>query len=251
MILTLATVCLAGFLAATVDAIAGGGGLISLPALLLAGIPPQLALGTNKFASTTASFNSSFTFARSGKVYFPLVKRQVLFTFLGACLGVWSVLHIGTDFLNKIVFFLILLVGIYTVVRKDLGMEDHFQGLKPSGTALGIVFAFVLGFYDGFFGPGTGSFLIFAFIALYGFDFVSASANAKVLNFTSNLASLLLFAWMGKIVYLYALPMALAMITGSRLGTRLAVGRGVSLVKPVFLTMSLLVAVKLVWQVLR
>lgn len=243
-------ICIFGFLAAAVDAIAGGGGLISLPALLLVGVPPHLALGTNKFASTMASFNSSVTFARSGKVHFPLVKWQVLFTFLGACLGVWSVLRVNSDFLNKIVFILIIFVGIYTIVHKNLGMDDHFHGLKLSSIILGISFAFALGFYDGFFGPGTGSFLIFAFMTIYGFDFVSASANSKVLNFTSNLAALILFAWNGKILYLYGIPMALAMIIGSRVGTRLAITRGATLVKPIFLTMSLVVAIKLVWQAL-
>lgn len=250
MLLSLTVLCILGFLAAAVDAIAGGGGLISLPALLLVGVPPHLALGTNKFASTTASLNSSLTFARSGRVHFPLVKWQIPFTFLGASLGVLAVLHVNPDFLNKIVLVLILFVGIYTIAHKNLGMEDHFQGLKSSNIFYGIAFALLLGFYDGFFGPGTGSFLIFAFITIYQFDFVSASANAKVLNFTSNLASLILFAWNNKIVYLYGIPMALAMIIGSRVGTRLAITRGANLVKPIFVTMSLLVAVKLIWQAL-
>lgn len=237
-----------GFLAAAVDAIAGGGGLISLPALLFAGVPPHLALGTNKFAATTASLNSALTFAHSGKVNFALVKWQIPFTFLGALLGVWAVLQVDSSFLNKAVLALVLLVGFYTVFHKNLGMEDNFKGLTKSNIAIGCLFAFTLGFYDGFFGPGTGSFLIFAFIAVYGFDFVSASANAKTLNFTSNIASLILFALNGKILYTYAIPMAIFMILGSRVGTKLALTRGARLVKPVFITMSLLVAVKLVYE---
>ncbi|AHF07492.1 TSUP family transporter [Desulfitobacterium metallireducens] len=248
MLSTIVIICIFGFLAAAVDAIAGGGGLISLPALLLVGIPPHLALGTNKFASTMGSFNSSITFARSGKVNFRLVKWLVPFTFLGACLGVWSVLRVSPDFLNKIVPILVLFVGIYSIIHKTLGIEDQFQGLKRSSILLGVTFSFALGFYDGFFGPGTGSFLIFAFITIYGFDFVSASANSKVLNFTSNLASLLLFAWNGKILYQYGIPMALSMLVGSQVGTRLAITRGARLVKPIFITMSLFVAFKLIWQ---
>lgn len=241
-------ICILGFLAAAVDAIAGGGGLISLPALLLVGIPPHLALGTNKFASSMGSLNSSIAFGRSGKVNFQVVKWLVPFTFLGACLGVWSVLRVSPDFLNKIVPILVIFIGIYSIVHKNLGLEDRFQGAKPSNILLGIACSLSLGFYDGFFGPGAGSFLIFAFIAIFGFDFVSASANSKVLNFTSNIVSLILFAWNGKILYQYGIPMAIAMIIGSQVGTRLAITRGARLVKPIFLMISLFVAVKLIWQ---
>jgi Predicted permeases len=248
MLLNLLLICILGFLAAAVDAIAGGGGLISLPALLVVGVPPHYALGTNKFAASLASLNSSITFARSGKVHFPLVKWQILFTFIGAILGVWAVLNVSSSFLNKAVLILILLVGIYTIIHKNLGLEDKFKGLTATNFIIGCLFALLLGFYDGFFGPGTGSFLIFAFITVYGFDFVAASANSKVLNFTSNFASLLLFAWNGKILYSYGIPMAGFMILGSFVGTRLAIQRGAKLVKPIFITMSLLVAAKLIYQ---
>jgi uncharacterized protein len=248
MWLNLLMISVLGFLAAAVDAIAGGGGLISLPALLMIGVPPHLALGTNKFAASMASLNSSITFARSGKVHFPLVKWQIPFTFIGAALGVWAVLSISSQFLNKAVLVLILIVGIYTMIHKNLGMENKFKGLTPLNLSSGCFFALVLGFYDGFFGPGTGSFLIFSFISIFGFDFVIASANSKVLNFVSNFASLLLFAWNGKILFLYGIPMAIFMIFGSLLGTKLAIHRGASLVKPIFITMSLLVAAKLIYQ---
>ncbi|MGC7872417.1 TSUP family transporter [Desulfosporosinus sp. SYSU MS00001] len=250
MWLNLLIISVLGFFAAAVDAIAGGGGLISLPALLVIGVPPHLALGTNKFAACTASLNSSITFARSGKVHVPLVKWQIPFTFIGALLGVWAVLSVSSQFLNKAVLVLVLIVGIYTILHKNLGMENKFQKLIPSKLIAGCFFALALGFYDGFFGPGTGSFLIFSFIALFGFDFVVASANSKVLNFVSNFASLILFAWNGKILFLYGIPMAISMILGSFLGTKLAIRRGAALVKPIFITMSLLVAVKLIAQYL-
>lgn len=248
MWLNLFLICTLGFLAATVDAIAGGGGLISLPALLMVGVPPHLALGTNKFAASLASLNSSVTFARSGKVNFSLVKWQIPFTLLGAFLGAWAVLRVSSAFLNKAVLVLILVVGLYTLLHKNLGMENQFKGLTLRKIVIGCLFAFALGFYDGFFGPGTGSFLIFSFIALYGFDFVVASANSKVLNFTSNIASLLLFAWYGQILFIYGIPMALFMILGSYVGTKLAIKQGAQLVKPIFIIMSLLVAAKLIYQ---
>ncbi len=250
MILTLAIVCAMGFLASTIDAIAGGGGLISLPALLFVGIPPHLALGTNKLASTAGSLTSSLTFAKSGKVNFNLVKWQIPFTLLGATLGVWSVLRVSSEFLNKAVLLLILVVGLYTVLRKNLGVEDKFSGLSTGKIALGCLFAFMIGFYDGFFGPGTGSFLIFAFITVFGFDFVAASANAKVLNFTSNIVSLALFAFSGKIVYTYGIAMALFMLIGSHVGSKLAISRGAQLVKPIFVTMCFLVGLKLLYNMM-
>ena len=237
-----------GFVAATVDSIAGGGGLISLPALLLAGIPPHFALGTNKFAATTASFTSTLAFARSGKVSWKVVKWQIPCTFVGAALGVLAVLRVDPDVLNRAVPALILGVGLYTALRKDAGAENRFRELQPYQLVWGCLFALALGFYDGFFGPGTGSFLIFAFIAAFGFDFVTAAANAKALNFTSNVASLLLFALNGKISLLYGVPMALSMILGARLGTRLAITKGAALIRPVFLTMTFLVAAKLLLQ---
>ena len=248
--LNLFIICTFGFLAAAVDAIAGGGGLISLPALLIVGVPPHLALGTNKFAASMASLNSSITFARSGKVHFPLVRWQIPFTLIGSLLGAWAVLRVSSAFLSKAVLVLILLVGIYTMLHKNLGMKNKFQGLNSRNIVLGCMFALALGFYDGFFGPGTGSFLIFSFITLFGFDFVVASANSKVLNFTSNFAALLIFAWNGKILLSYGIPMAIFMILGSYVGTRLAIQRGAELVKPIFITMSLLVAAKLIYQYL-
>ncbi len=248
MWLNLFIICTLGFLAAAVDAIAGGGGLLSLPALLMVGVPPHLALGTNKFAASMASLNSSITFARSGKVNITLVKWQIPFTLIGAFLGAWAVLGVSSAFLSKAVLVLILLVGIYTLLHKNLGMENKFQGLNSHNIFAGCLFALALGFYDGFFGPGTGSFLIFSFIALFGFDFVAASANSKVLNFTSNFAALLIFAWNGKIFLAYGIPMAVFMILGSYFGTKLALHRGAALIKPIFITMSLLVAVKLLYQ---
>lgn len=248
--LNLLIICAFGFLAAAVDAIAGGGGLISLPALLIVGVPPHLALGTNKFAASMASLNSSITFARSGKVHIPLVRWQIPFTLIGAFLGAWSVLRVSSAFLSKAVLVLILFVGIYTMFHKSLGMTNNFKGLNSRNISLGCLFALALGFYDGFFGPGTGSFLIFSFIALFGFDFVVASANSKVLNFGSNFAALLIFAWNGKILLYYGIPMAIFMVLGSLVGTKLAIQRGAKLVKPIFITMSFLVAAKLIYQYL-
>ena len=241
---TIILLCFAGFIAAFVDSIAGGGGLISVPAFLIAGLSPHLTLGTNKFASTTGSLTSSIKFALSGKVNFKLIRFLVPFTLLGAALGVNTVLKIDQSFLKSLVLILILFVGVYSLFSKTLGAANKFNNPTPFSLVGGILLAFSLGFYDGFFGPGTGSFLIF------GFDFLNASGNAKFLNFISNITSLALFAMKGNISYSYGIPVALFMILGANLGTKYALKKGTTLIKPIFITMSLGVAIKMLYDLL-
>jgi uncharacterized membrane protein YfcA len=248
---TLIFLCIAGFFAALIDSIAGGGGLISLPAFLLAGIPPHFALGTNKFAATCASFTSSLKFAKSGKVKFELLKYLIPFTFIGAVLGVKSVLKIDQKYLYTMVLVLVLAVGIYSFFSKSIGLQDKYTGIKKKGLILGILLTFSLGFYDGFFGPGTGSFLIFGLIGIFGFDFVKASGNARVLNFISNLTALVVFALNGQVNYSYGVPVAIFMIIGARIGTKLALKNGSKLIKPIFVTMSLAVACKMLFNMIK
>lgn len=240
--------CIAGFIAAFVDSIAGGGGLISIPAFLFAGVPPHIALGTNKFAATTASFTSSIKFITSKKVNFSLLKYLIPFTFLGSILGVKSVLLVDQSFLYPLVMILVLFVGVYTLFSKTLGVNNNFTGLNKRNIALGILLSFFIGFYDGFFGPGTGSFLIFGLISIFKFDFINAGGNGKVLNFVSNIAALIMFALNGKIDYLYGILVAIFMIAGAQIGTKAALTKGAKLIKPIFVTMSLAVAVKLLIQ---
>lgn len=240
--------CVAGFVAAFVDSIAGGGGLISLPALIASGVPPHLALGTNKFASTCASMTSTVKFARSGKIRFGLVRWQIPCTAVGAALGVRTVLHLDEAFLTGMIVVLVFAVALYTFLKKDFGAVDRSTDLTRGRIAAGMVFALALGFYDGFFGPGTGSFLIFLFIRVFGFDFTVAAGNGKILNFTSNIVSLVLFAVGGKIVYLAGVPMALFMIAGAWAGTHVAVRNGARVIRPIFLTIAVALAVKLIWQ---
>jgi uncharacterized membrane protein YfcA len=248
LIITMIFLCTAGFIAAFVDSIAGGGGLISLPALLLAGVPAQFSLGTNKFASSTASFTSSLKYIKSGNVNFKVLKFLVPCTLLGASLGVSVVLLINQKFLYTLVLILVLFVGIYSLFAKNIGKEDLFQGLTKKSIILGGMLAFGLGFYDGFFGPGTGSFLIFGLIGIYKFNFLMAGGNARILNFVSNITALILFAINGKIKYLYGIPFAIAMIFGARLGTSFALNHGTKLIKPIFITMSLAVAAKMLFN---
>ncbi|MBU3200695.1 TSUP family transporter [Clostridium estertheticum] len=245
MITKIILLCMAGFLASFVDSIAGGGGLISVPAFMLAGLPPHMVLGTNKFSATAGSFTSSLQFIKSGKANFKLLKYLIPFTFIGSILGVKAVLHIDQKFLNTLVLILIMFIGIYTLFSKSLGLEDKFQGLTKKNVIIGVILALFLGFYDGFFGPGTGSFLVFGFISIFGFNFVTSSANARILNFVSNITALTLFALSGKINYMIGLPVAVSMIIGAKMGTIVALNKGSKLIKPIFVTMSLAVALKM------
>ncbi|KYH28952.1 MULTISPECIES: TSUP family transporter [Clostridium] len=248
MALKIIFLCGAGFLASFVDSIAGGGGLISVPAFLFAGVSPHLALGTNKFCSSSGAFTSAFKFVKSKKINSNLLKFLIPFNLIGAILGVKAVLKLDESFLYPIVLAMILFVGIYTIFSKSIGSENKFKEITKLNLILGILLAFSLGFYDGFFGPGTGSFLIFGLIKIFGFDFVQAAGNGKLLNFTSNITSLVVFAVNRQIDYMIGIPVALAMILGARLGTSLAINKGSKLIKPIFITMSLAVAGKLIIQ---
>lgn len=246
--LTILFLCLGGFLAAFVDSIAGGGGLISMPVLLMAGLPAHLALGTNKFAGSFGCFSSAYKYSKSGKTNIELLKKLIPFTILGCLLGVKCVLSISENILNILVFLMILIVALYTYLKKDLGKEDKFENLSKENIKKGIIMAFALGFYDGFFGPGTGTFLTFAFIKIYGFDFLHASANTKILNFTSNFIALILFMFSGQILYKVAIFYAISMVLGGYIGAKVAINKGSQLIKPIFLFMALAVAIKLLYQ---
>lgn len=241
--------CFTGFVAAFVDSIAGGGGIISVPAYMIAGLPPHIVLGTNKFAATMGSLTSSISFIRSGNCNYKLLKFVAPFTLIGSILGVKTVLLIDESFLQPLVLVLILGIGIYTFFSKTLGEQDNFKGFTRKNIFFSIVLGFSLGFYDGFFGPGTGTFLVFGFINILGLNFLKASANAKVLNFVSNISALITFAISGNINYLIGIPVCIFMIIGAKFGTTLAINKGNKLIKPIFITMSMAVAIKMLIEI--
>lgn len=249
MINNLVFLCTACFFAAFVDSISGGGGLISLSAYLLSGLPPHLALGTNKFTSCFSTFSSSIKFAQSGKVDFNILKYLLPFSFIGAILGVIAVLSIRSDYLNVIVLVLLLFVGLYSLFSKNVGMEDKFKGISRKNISLGILLALILGFYDGFLGAGVGAFLIFGFVNIYKVNFVRAGGNCKVMNLVGNIASVLIFAVRGEINYKIGIPVAICMMIGANVGTKVALKKGSKLIKPIFVTMSLAVAAKLLYSI--
>lgn len=243
--------CVAGFIGAMVDAIVGGGGLVTTPALLALGLPTHIALGTNKFAATMGAISSTYHYYKSGNMNGKLLKYIIPFSFIGSIFGVLTVLGIDPDFLKKLIIVLVLIIGTYTVLHKNLGLENHFTGLTKKKIILGMILTLVLGFYDGFFGPGTGSFLIFGLISIFGFDFVKASANTRALNLASNMTALVLFLLNGKVYFLIGVPMGICMMIGAKVGSHMAIEKGSKFIKPVFVIMSLLLVIKMSFDIVN
>jgi uncharacterized protein len=228
-----------GVLAAFVDSVVGGGGLIAIPALLFAGLPPAMVLGTNKLAGTMGSLTSMISFMKSGKVNKRLAFMLFPLAFIGSLFGAYTVQHISSDFLKPLMLILLIAVTVFTIFKKNWGNESTYTGLSKGKWVLCGIVVFAIGYYDGFFGPGTGSFLIFAFLAI-GLDFVTAAGNSKVLNFASNISGLLMFMYLGSVNYTYGIVMGLAMIVGALIGSHFAMKKGVGYVKALFIIVSLL-----------
>ena len=235
----------AGFSAGLVDSIAGGGGIISVPVLLNFGLPPQLALGTNKFQSSFGSVAASWRYARRGLVELRACRLGILLTLTGALLGTWVVQHIESQVLEKAIPVLLTVLVVYLVFQPQIGLEDRPARLGPG--VFYTVFGLGLGFYDGFFGPGTGSFWAIAFVLLCGHNLARATAHTKVMNATSNLASLALFAAAGLVHLGAGLVMAAGQVAGARLGAGLVVRKGARFVRPAFLVMAGLTILRLLW----
>ncbi len=236
---------LVGLVAGTVDAVAGGGGLITVPALLNLGLPVPLALGTNKFQSSFGSVSASAHFVRCGAVDLRACRLGILMTLLGAVLGAITVQQIDPGILRQVIPWLLAAILLYTLLRPAIGMQDHPPRMHEAGFF--VLFGLGLGFYDGFFGPGTGSFWAIGLVLLLGQNFTRATAVTKVMNATSNLASLALFAAAGLIHLGAGLAMAAGQIVGGWLGAGLVVTRGARFIRPVFLTMVSLTLARLLW----
>ncbi|MBZ6073510.1 TSUP family transporter [Aeromonas schubertii] len=230
---------LAGF----IDSIAGGGGLLTVPALLATGMPPALVLGTNKLQSSFGSFSATLFFARRGMLEWHTIWPAVIATFVGAAGGSLAVQTIDAAVLEKILPFLLMVFALYFMFSPRVSDAESQRRLSPLPFAL--LAGGGVGFYDGFFGPGTGSFFAIAFIALGGYGMARATAHTKLLNFTSNIASLLFFALGGKVVWSVGLVMAVGQFLGARLGSRLVISKGVKLIRPLLVSVSLVMSVKL------
>ncbi|MGL4608909.1 MAG: sulfite exporter TauE/SafE family protein [Trueperaceae bacterium] len=235
--MTLLFLCFFAFLAGFIDSIVGGGGLILLPALLILrpDLDPTMILGTNKGIAVWGTLTATLQYSRSVGIPWRIMLPAALSGFIFSALGAFVVTKVDNSFLRPFIIVLLIAVAIYTFFKKDFGnlhaptVNMRNQQLVALGAGAAV------GFYDGFFGPGTGSFLIFIFIGLIGFGFLAASASSKLINFATNVSATLFFAFTGHIAYTLVLPLALCMILGSILGSRVAVVRGSSFVRVLFL----------------
>jgi uncharacterized membrane protein YfcA len=253
---TIALLGFFAFLAGFIDAMVGGGGLIQLPAMLvlLPGVPVPTVLGTGKLSSVAGTLAALRRYLR-GPGAIPLRWRTVGLAALTAgafaFLGARAVSHLDKELVRPLVLGLLVVMAIYTLWRKDFGQlhAPRLHGRRE--LAAGMVLGAVLGFYDGFFGPGMGSLLLFAFVGWFGYDFLSASASAKFVNVATNFTSLFYFASTGQVIYKIALPMAACNMLGSTLGARLALRRGTGFVRVLFLVVVSGFILKLGWETFR
>lgn len=230
-------VSLASLLAGFVDAIVGGGGLILVPALfsVFPAAHPATLFGTNKGASVWGTAVATGQYARRVRLPWAALLPAAATGFAAALAGAWLVTLIDPGFLRKALPGVLLAVLAYTLVKKDLGREHAPRLSGHAETLAACCIGAVVGFYDGFFGPGTGSFLVFLFVRWLGYDFLHASASAKLINTATNVAAVGLFAWKGHVWWHFALVMALANVAGSLLGSRLALRHGSGFVRVIFI----------------
>ncbi len=234
---------LAGF----VDSIAGGGGLITVPALLAVGLSPAQALATNKLQSSGGSFTASVYFVRRGLISLKEMRFAIVMTFIGSAFGTLLVQSIDASIMEKVIPFLIMGIALYFIFSGGVS-TDNDKKQKISLTVFACTVAIAIGFYDGFFGPGTGSFFAIAFVGLMGFSLTKATAHTKVLNCTSNLASLLFFVLGGHVIWVVGLVMMAGQFIGARLGSRMVVSRGQQIIRPMIVFIALVMSGKLLWE---
>lgn len=239
-------VTLASLLAGFVDAIVGGGGLILVPALFATfpSAAPADLLGTNKSASVWGTGVATWQYGRRVAIRWPTLLPAALAAFAGAFAGSWSVTLVSADILRKLLPLVLLALLVYTLARKDLGREHAPRLAARQEVWAACAIGLLLGYYDGFFGPGTGSFLVFLFVRVLGYDFLNASVSAKLVNLSTNGASIILFALKGHVWWHFTLALALANIIGSVLGARLALKHGAGFVRSIFILVVTLLIVK-------
>lgn len=237
MLQELLLLCIAAFAAGFIDAIVGGGGLLQTPAtfLILPHYPAATLFGTVKIPSLMGTTVAALKYSKQVKFNFKVLAACVIAAFFASLLGAYSVSMIDNDLIKPIILCVLVLVAIYTYFNKSFGIHQHKNHSVKQQVMMAAVFGLVIGFYDGLIGPGTGSFLILVFIAVLGFDFIGASAHAKIVNVATNLAALLYFTSTGHVLFQYAIPMAIFNVLGSFFGAKLALLKGNKFVRIFFL----------------
>lgn len=237
---------LVGLAAGFVDSIAGGGGLITLPVLLNLGLDPRHALGTNKLQATFGSASAAWHYARAGTVPPRDCTRGFLLSLTGAALGTLAVQQVDPSFLKRAIPVLLLAVALYTLLRPKLGAEDLHPRMARG--AFDLIFGLLIGFYDGFFGPGTGTFWAMAFMLGLGFNMTRATGYSKVMNFASNISSLAFFLAGGYVAFAAGLTMGVGQVLGAKIGARMVITRGTRFIRPIFISVVLALTFKLLYD---
>lgn len=237
---------LVGMLAGFVDTLAGGGGMITLPALLLAGLPPDAALATNKLQGSFGTVSATWYFVRRGQIRFSLIRQGIIASAVGAALGTATVQILPKDWLQTVIPALLFAVALVFLFMPKLG-DVSGAARWPTGLFAGAA-VLPIGFYDGFIGPGTGSFFLLAIIMLRGKTLSDATIEAKAYNATTNLVSLFVFMLGGKIVWTAGLCMAIGQIVGARIASGMILSKGNRLIRPMVIAMCMIMSVVLAWR---
>jgi uncharacterized membrane protein YfcA len=243
----LAMLLLAAGLAGFIDAIAGGGGMITLPALLTVGMPPHLALGTNKLAGTFGTFNAARIFIRKGIFRPALWRAAFLATFIGALLGTLCTRLVSAEAFNKFLPVLVIVAAIYVAIPKRRPGRVPAPPSHAAPTLASTLLGTTLGFYDGFTGPGAGAFWTALAMRVFHIDLVSAAGVARAMNFVSNSIALVTFMLLGSVDYRIGLMMGVALMIGAYIGAHSAIRYGAGFIKPVFVTVVVLLSIRLAW----
>lgn len=237
MVTDLIILCIVSFFAGFIDAIVGGGGLLQTPAIMI--VLPQYSVatlfGTTKIPSLSGTAFAAWKYSQNVTLNWKLLIYVAMLAFVGAILGAHSITLIDNTLVKPVVFFILIAVAVYTYFNKSFGVHQDKDHSVFQQMAIGLFFGFVIGFYDGLIGPGTGTFFILAFIALLGYDFLHASASAKLINMATNIAAICYFGSTGHILYEFAIPMAFCNVGGSFLGTKLALLKGNKFIRIFFL----------------
>ncbi|MCD4828030.1 MAG: TSUP family transporter [Candidatus Cloacimonetes bacterium] len=239
------------FVAGLVDSVSGGGGLISLPAYWVAGLPPHFALGNNKFSSMFGTLFSTGRYFRHKLIDTRIAILTALCALGGSALGTRAVLWLDPHFLNWVLVVVIPIITVFTLLNKRLGHQNDSH-LTPvhHRVSISILAGLFIGFWDGFFGPGTGTFLILIYTAMLKYDYVTANANTKVVNLASNIAALTVFLLHGRVFLPLALPAMVCGVAGNLVGSSLVLKRGARVIRPLFIGVLALLFAKILWDLI-
>lgn len=234
---------LVGFVAGFIDTIAGGGGMLALPSLMLAGLDPLTALATNKLQGSFGTASATYTFWKKGLLDPAKHWKTVALVFVGAAFGVLMVSAAPKSLLSIIMPILLLAVALYFALSPRLSDEES-EPVFPMA-AFSFVLAPAIGFYDGFFGPGTGSFFMLALVSVFGLGMIEATARTKLFNFTSNIAALVVLLFVAKFAWVAGLVMGVAQVAGAQIGARVAIRNGAKIIRPLLVLVCILMAIRL------